>query len=68
MTELKYYVFATRNKFAMKIDERVEPPMFKITETHGAATWLLHPDAPKIEMPRELAARLARSRKAAHYD
>ena len=60
--------FAARNKFAMKIDERVEPPMFKITETHGAATWLLHPDAPKIEMPRELAARLARSRKAAHYD
>ncbi len=58
--------FAARNKFAMKIDEKAEPPMFKISETHYAATWLLHPDAPKIELPPELKARLARSRKAAN--
>ena len=60
--------FAARNRFAMKIDEKAEPPMFKITETHSAATWLLHPDAPKIELPKELRARLERSRKAANYN
>lgn len=59
--------FAARNKFAMKIDEKAEPPMFKISETHYAATWLLHPDAPKVELPPELKLRLARSRKAANY-
>ena len=60
--------FAARNKFAMKIDEKAEPPMFKISDTHYAATWLLHPDAPAIELPPELKSRLMRSRKAANYD
>lgn len=58
--------FAARNQFAMKIDERVEPPMFQISETHFAATWLLHPDAPKVELPEQLRARLARARKVAN--
>ena len=58
--------FAPRNKFALKIDEKAEPPMFQITETHFAATWLLHPDAPKVELPPELKARLERSRRAAN--
>ena len=58
--------FSARNKFAMKIDEKAAPPMFQISETHFAATWLLHPDAPKIELPPELKARLERSRKAAN--
>ncbi len=58
--------FAARNKFAMKIDEKVSPPMFKISETHSAATWLLHPDAPKVELPPELKARLERTRKEAN--
>lgn len=52
--------FAARNKFAMKIDEKAEPPMFKISETHYAATWLLHPDAPKVDLPPELKSRLLR--------
>ena len=52
----------------MKIDEREEPPMFKISETHSAATWLLHPDAPKIDLPPELKSRLMRARKAANYN
>ena len=43
--------FAARNKYAMKIDFEEQPPFFKITDTHYAATWLLHPDAPKIENP-----------------
>ena len=59
--------FAARNQFAMKIDEKAAPPMFQISETHFAATWLLHPDAPKIELPPELKARLERSRKAAEF-
>ena len=57
--------FAPRNRFALKIDEKLEPPLFRVTDTHYAATWLLHPDAPKVEMPKELQARLARARKEA---
>ena len=54
--------FAPRNEFALKIDERAEPPMFKISETHFAATWLLHPDAPPVPMPQELRERIKRAR------
>ena len=50
--------FAARNKYAMKIDFERQPPMFKITDTHYAATWLLHPDAPKMEMPAALRQRI----------
>ncbi|API88741.1 peptide ABC transporter ATP-binding protein [Marinilactibacillus sp. 15R] len=49
--------FAPRNEYAMKIDTELEPPMFKISETHYAATWLLHEDAPKIDPPTEIKAR-----------
>ncbi len=51
--------FAPRNRYAMKIDFEREPPLFKITDTHYAATWLLHPDAPKTSLPPELAERIA---------
>lgn len=44
-------VFAPRNEYAMKIDLIKHPPMFKVSDTHYAATWLLHPDAPKVEPP-----------------
>ncbi len=50
--------FAPRNKYAMKIDFKEEPPMYKISDTHYAATWLLHPDAPKVEMPDNLKRRI----------
>lgn len=43
--------FAIRNKNALKIDYEKEPPMFKINDTHSAATWLLHPDAPELDVP-----------------
>ena len=60
--------FADRNPFAMAIDKKAAPPMFKISETHFAATWLLHPDAPKVELPEELRHRIERARKeAAQY-
>ncbi|MBR2955871.1 MAG: ABC transporter ATP-binding protein [Clostridia bacterium] len=54
--------FAARNKYAMKIDFEMQPPMFKISDTHSAATWLLHPDAPKVEIPRAVSARIERMR------
>ena len=52
--------FAARNKYAMKIDFEEQPPLFKITDTHYAATWLLHPDAPKVEMPKIIKDRIER--------
>ena len=58
--------FAARNQFAMRIDYEQEPPMFKITETHAAATWLLHPQAQNnhIEMPASLKARIERMKRS----
>ena len=52
--------FAARNKYAMKIDFERQPPMFKISDTHYAATWLLHPDAPKVDPPKVITDRIAR--------
>ena len=43
--------FAPRNPYCLKVDTLAEPPMFKVTETHYAKTWLLDPRAPKIEKP-----------------
>lgn len=50
--------FAERNKYAMQIDFEAQPPMFKISDTHYAATWLLHPNAPKVEMPAIIKKRI----------
>lgn len=52
--------FAARNKYAMQIDFERQPPMFKISDTHYAATWLLHPDAPKVDPPKIVMDRIAR--------
>ena len=52
--------FAQRNKYAMKIDFEEHPPFFKVSDTHYAATWLLHPDAPKVEMPKMITDRIRR--------
>jgi oligopeptide transport system ATP-binding protein len=43
--------FAARNKYAMQIDYEEQPPMFKISDTHYAATWLLHENAPEFTPP-----------------
>ena len=43
--------FALRSDYAMKLDYLAEPPMFKVSDSHYAATWLLHPLAPKVEVP-----------------
>jgi oligopeptide transport system ATP-binding protein len=52
--------FAPRNRYALAIDFQEEPPFFRISDTHYAATWLLHPYAPKLEMPAVLAERIRR--------
>jgi oligopeptide transport system ATP-binding protein len=57
--------FAPRNIFAMNIDDRAQPPFFKITDTHYAATWLLDERAPKVSMPEELKSRIERMKKEA---
>jgi len=43
--------FAPRNPYCLKIDTLVEPPMFQVSETHFAKTWLLDERAPKVEKP-----------------
>ncbi len=50
--KIKGDAFAPRNKYAMQIDLEQAPPMFKVTDTHYAATWLLHPNAPKVTPPK----------------
>ena len=57
--------FAARNKYAMEIDFEEEPPMFKISDTHFAATWLLHPNAPKVTPPKIVTDRIERMSKEA---
>jgi oligopeptide transport system ATP-binding protein len=42
---------AVRTKYALKIDYEEAPPMFKVSDTHFAATWLLDPRAPRVEPP-----------------
>ncbi|MCM3340393.1 MULTISPECIES: ABC transporter ATP-binding protein [unclassified Paenibacillus] len=51
--------FAPRNRYAMRIDYEEDPPMYRVSDTHYAATWLLHPNAPKVEIPDVLKRRIA---------
>ncbi len=59
--------FAPRNKYALEIDFEEEPPFFKVSDTHYAATWLLHPDAPKVEPP-EAVKTLQKNRGKLNYE
>ena len=43
--------FAPRNPYCMKIDTLKEPPMFQITQTHYAKTWLEDPRSPRVQKP-----------------
>ncbi len=52
--------FAERNKYAMEIDFEMQPPMYEVSPTHFAATWLLHPNAPKVEIPKIITERIRR--------
>ena len=46
--------FAPRNPYCMKIDTLAEPPMFRVSDTHFAKTWLLEPGAPRVEKPEAI--------------
>ena len=46
--------FAPRNPYCLKVDTLKEPPMFRVTDTHYAKTWLLDPRAPKVEKPEAI--------------
>ncbi len=65
--EIKGDAFAPRNPKALKIDFIQRPPYFELSKTHKARTWLLHPDAPKVELPdaiKNLAASMRGNRNA----
>lgn len=49
--------FALRSEYAMEIDYLEQPPLFQVSPTHAAATWLLHPEAPAVEAPAEIQRR-----------
>ena len=46
----------------------MEPPLFEVSPTHKAATWLLHPDAPKVDMPKIIRDRVERVKKEMEED
>lgn len=61
--EIKGDAFAPRNPYALAVDFVKEPPLFKVTDTHYAKTWLLDPRAPKVERPQiisEISERVAK--------
>ncbi|WP_311198581.1 ABC transporter ATP-binding protein [Jeotgalibaca sp. MA1X17-3] len=55
--------FYPRNAYALQIDKVKEPPMFKVSDTHSAATWLLKDESPDYQLPIELTDRIERMRK-----
>ncbi|MGT2908042.1 ABC transporter ATP-binding protein [Streptococcus dentiloxodontae] len=50
-TPIKGDAFALRSQYAMQIDFEEQAPIFEVTKTHWAKTWLLHPEAPKVDKP-----------------
>lgn len=52
-------VYARYSKYAMEIDFLKQAPLFKVSDTHYAATWLLHKNAAKIEKPKIITMRKA---------
>ncbi len=52
--------FSRRSEYALEIDFLEEAPLFKVSDTHYASTWLLHPQAPAVEMPEILRNRLVK--------
>lgn len=59
--------FHERNQYALRIDQREAPPFFRVSDTHYAATWLLDPRAPQVEMPAILRERIERMKRRASH-
>ncbi len=60
--------FEPRNIYALNIDKRLEPPMFKISDTHFAATWLLSDKSPEVDLPDELKEKIRRMLEEGRYN
>ncbi|MEK4093666.1 MULTISPECIES: ABC transporter ATP-binding protein [unclassified Viridibacillus] len=60
--------FALRSEYAMQIDLEETPPFFKVSDTHYAATWLLHPDAPEVTPPATIIERMKRFPNSRYYE
>ena len=58
--------FALRSEYALKIDFEQEPPTYKVSDTHFVKSWLLHPNAPKVEPPE--AVKLRQRTMPSNYD
>ncbi|MBM7586523.1 oligopeptide transport system ATP-binding protein [Bacillus pakistanensis] len=58
--------FALRSEYALKIDFEEQPPTYKISDTHFVRTWLLHPNAPKVEPPE--AVKLRQRKMPSNYE
>ena len=54
-SQIRGDAFAPRNPYALAIDRMVEPPLFQVSATHWAKTWLLDPRAPKVEKPKVIS-------------
>ena len=50
--------FAPRNPYALAIDYKSGPPFYEVSPGHYAKTWLLHPEAPKVELPEVIRHRI----------
>ena len=50
--------FAPRNPYALAIDYKAEPPFYEGSPGHYGKTWLLHPEAPKVELPEVIRHRI----------
>ncbi|MGG1481495.1 ABC transporter ATP-binding protein [Bacillus smithii] len=50
--------FALRSEYALKIDFKYEPPVYKVSDTHLVKSWLLHPEAPEVEPPEIVKQRI----------
>lgn len=60
--------FALRSEYALKIDMEQPPPFFKVSDTHYAATWLLHPNAPQVDPPMTIIERMKTFRGSRYYE
>ncbi|WP_459500739.1 ABC transporter ATP-binding protein [Bacillus sp. C1] len=60
--------FAPRNPQALKIDFEMEPPLFKVSDTHYAATWLLHEQAPEVKPPETVQKRILQMKAGEQHD
>ena len=50
--------FALRNKYALGVDFKYEPPFFEVTPTHFVASWLEYEEAPNVTPPKIVSSRI----------